>query len=145
MEVDKRSDQKSDSYPHGMAAHGRLKNEFREKEKCDNLMSWLRWFCFLQTCEIWKKGRWFIHQCYCIFSWRFSRIWNGYTSFRWPFCKWIFAFKIFTFIRCQNPAIIWILRTTNFQLSQASKETRRGMCKIILKTCSFHHKLYSHL
>ena len=39
MEVDKESDQISDIYPHWMAAHARLKNEFTENEKCHNLMS----------------------------------------------------------------------------------------------------------
>ena len=41
MEVDEGSDQKSGVYPHWMAAHARLKNEFTEGEKCHNLMSWL--------------------------------------------------------------------------------------------------------
>ena len=41
MEVDEGCDQKSDIKPHWMAAHVRLKNEFKEDEKCGNLMSWL--------------------------------------------------------------------------------------------------------
>ena len=41
MEVDERSDQKSDIWPHWMAAHARLKNEFTEDEKRHNLMRWL--------------------------------------------------------------------------------------------------------
>ena len=41
MEVDEGSDQKSDSEPHWMAEHARLKNEFTEDTKCKNLMSWL--------------------------------------------------------------------------------------------------------
>ena len=42
MEVDQGSGQKSDIilYPHWMAAHARLKNEFTEDEKCHNLMTW---------------------------------------------------------------------------------------------------------
>ena len=42
MEVDEESDRTSDIYPHWMAVHGRLKNEFTEDEKCHNLMSWLK-------------------------------------------------------------------------------------------------------
>ena len=34
-------DQKSDLWPHWMAAHARLKNESTEDVKCHNLMSWL--------------------------------------------------------------------------------------------------------
>ena len=41
MEVDEGSDQTSDIYPYWMAAHARLKNEFKEDEKCHNLMRWL--------------------------------------------------------------------------------------------------------
>ena len=40
MEVDERSDQKSDIYRHWMAAHACLKNEFTEDEKYHNLMTW---------------------------------------------------------------------------------------------------------
>ena len=40
MEVNEESDQKSDIYPHWMAAHAHLKNEFTEDKKCQNLMSW---------------------------------------------------------------------------------------------------------
>ena len=40
-EVDEGSDQKSGTYPHWMAAHGRLKSEFMEDEKCHKLISWL--------------------------------------------------------------------------------------------------------
>ena len=32
---------KSDIFPHWMAAHARLKNEFTEDDKYHNLMSWL--------------------------------------------------------------------------------------------------------
>ena len=41
MEVDEGSDQKSDIYPHWMAAHARLKNEFTEDEKYHNVMCML--------------------------------------------------------------------------------------------------------
>ena len=41
MEVDEGSDQKSDIWPHWMAAHARLKNELTEDEKYHNLMSCL--------------------------------------------------------------------------------------------------------
>ena len=41
MEVDEESDQKSDIYPHWMAAHARLKNEFTEDENYHNLKGWL--------------------------------------------------------------------------------------------------------
>ena len=41
MEVDEGSDQKLDIWPHWMAAHARLKNEFTEDEKYHNLMSCL--------------------------------------------------------------------------------------------------------
>ena len=41
MEVDGRSNQKSDISLPWMAAHARLKNEFMEDEKYYNLMSWL--------------------------------------------------------------------------------------------------------
>ena len=43
MEVVEGSDQKSDIWPHWMAAHARLKNEFMEDEKCHNLMRWLNY------------------------------------------------------------------------------------------------------
>ena len=39
--VDEGSGQKLDTYPHWMAAHARLKNEFTEDEKYHNLMTWL--------------------------------------------------------------------------------------------------------
>ena len=45
MEVDKGSNQKSDILPHWMAAHARLKNEFKEDEKCHYLISWLN-YCY---------------------------------------------------------------------------------------------------
>ena len=38
MKVVEGSDQKSDIYPHWMAAHARLKNEFTQDEKYPNLM-----------------------------------------------------------------------------------------------------------
>ena len=38
MEVDKGSDQKSDTKPHWMAVHVQLTKEFTEDEKCHNLM-----------------------------------------------------------------------------------------------------------
>ena len=38
MEVDEVSDQKSDIYPHWMAAHARLKKEFTEDKQYHNLM-----------------------------------------------------------------------------------------------------------
>ena len=38
MEVDEESDKKSDIKPY---AHARLKDEFIEGEKCQNLMGWL--------------------------------------------------------------------------------------------------------
>ena len=38
MDVDEGSDQKSDIWPHWMAVHAGLKNEFTEDEKCHNLM-----------------------------------------------------------------------------------------------------------
>ena len=41
MEVDEGSEQKSDIYPHWMAAHVGLKNEFTEDKKSHNLMTWL--------------------------------------------------------------------------------------------------------
>ena len=41
MEVGEGFNQKSDIYPHWMAVHARLNNEFTEDEKCHNLMSWL--------------------------------------------------------------------------------------------------------
>ena len=41
MEVDDGSDQKSDIYPHWMAAHAWLKND----ETCHNLMSWFIYSC----------------------------------------------------------------------------------------------------
>ena len=41
MEVDEGFDQKSNIYPHWMAGHARLKNEFTEDEKYHNLMTWL--------------------------------------------------------------------------------------------------------
>ena len=46
MEVDKGSDQKSDIYPHWMAAHVRLKNVFTEDEKNHNLVSLLIFRCW---------------------------------------------------------------------------------------------------
>ena len=50
MEVDEGSDQKSKIYPHWMAAHAHLKNEFMEDEKCHNLMSWLKYLnCFTEA------------------------------------------------------------------------------------------------
>ena len=41
MEVDERSNHKSDIQPHWMVAHARLKNEFTEDEKYHNLPIWL--------------------------------------------------------------------------------------------------------
>ena len=41
-EVDKGSDQKSDIWPHWMAVHTHLKNEFTEEEKYHNLMTLLK-------------------------------------------------------------------------------------------------------
>ena len=41
MEADKGFDKKSDIYPHWMAAHVCLKNEFMEDEKYHNVMRWL--------------------------------------------------------------------------------------------------------
>ena len=41
MEVEEVSDQKSDIWPHWMAAYAHLKNEFTEDKKCHNLMCWL--------------------------------------------------------------------------------------------------------
>ena len=46
MEVDEGSDQKSDIYPHWMAAHVYLKNELTEDRKCQNLMSSLKAFSY---------------------------------------------------------------------------------------------------
>ena len=43
MEVDEESDQKSNFYPHWLAAHAHLKNEFMEDEKYHILMTWLKW------------------------------------------------------------------------------------------------------
>ena len=43
MEVDERSDQKSDIKPQWMAVHTRLKNECTEDETCHNLMRWLKY------------------------------------------------------------------------------------------------------
>ena len=40
MEVDERSDKKSDTYRQWMSAHARLKNEFMEDEKYHNLVTW---------------------------------------------------------------------------------------------------------
>ena len=42
MEVVEGSDQISDVYPHWMAVHALLKNEYTEDEKYHNLMSWLK-------------------------------------------------------------------------------------------------------
>ena len=42
MEVDKGIHQKSDIWPHSMAANVRLKNDITEDEKYHNLMSWLK-------------------------------------------------------------------------------------------------------
>ena len=42
MEVDEEFDQISD-LAHWMAAHARLKNEFKEDEKYHNLMTWLQY------------------------------------------------------------------------------------------------------
>ena len=61
MEVDEGSDKKSDIYSHWMAAHARLKNEFMEDEKCQNLMSWLNswlgpvWTNFGNDCSIYTQ------------------------------------------------------------------------------------------
>ena len=41
LEVDKESNQNSYIYPHWMAAHVRLKNEFTEDEKYHNLIRWI--------------------------------------------------------------------------------------------------------
>ena len=46
MEVDEGSDQKSDIYPHWMAAHARFKNDFTEDEKNHNFVSWLIFRCW---------------------------------------------------------------------------------------------------
>ena len=43
IEADEESDLKSDIYPHWMAVHACLKEEFREDEKYHNLMTWLIW------------------------------------------------------------------------------------------------------
>ena len=45
MEVDEGSDQKSDIYPHSMAAHTQSENEFLEDEKYHNLI--MRWLNFV--------------------------------------------------------------------------------------------------
>ena len=57
MEVDEGTNQKSDIYPHWMAVHARLKNEFTEDKKYHNLVRWLivileknnNWFSALLT------------------------------------------------------------------------------------------------
>ena len=41
MEVDEGSNQSSDIYPHWMATHAHLKNDFTEDHKYHNLMTWL--------------------------------------------------------------------------------------------------------
>ena len=45
-----------------MAAHGRLKNEFREDEKCHNLISWLRYYDFVCMSDsgggVWSENNW---------------------------------------------------------------------------------------
>ena len=41
MKIDEGSDQTSDIWPHWMASHARLKNEFTEDNKYHNLMTWL--------------------------------------------------------------------------------------------------------
>ena len=54
MEVDEGSHQKSDIYPHWMAAHAHLNNKFTEDEKCHNLTRWLiysGWILFAWDCR----------------------------------------------------------------------------------------------
>ena len=51
MEVDEGFDKTSDIWPHRMAAHVRLKNEFTEDEKYHNLITWLNLSNYCTQCQ----------------------------------------------------------------------------------------------
>ena len=55
MEVDERSDQKSDIQLHWMATYEHLKNELTEDKKYHNLMRWLIWPNYLDK-QVWASS-----------------------------------------------------------------------------------------